>query len=237
MKLFVGLGNPGAQYARQRHNVGFMALDAIAQRAGGVTWRNKFQGEVAELNLEGIRCVLLKPQTFMNESGRAVGEAARFYKIAPEDVIVFHDEVDLAPGKVRVKMGGGVAGHNGLKSVKAHLGPDFARVRIGVGHPGHKDRVAGFVLHDFSKADRAWLEPLLEEIAAAAALLARGDDANFMNQVARNTGGADKPAKRPPAKPEKAAKREKVKGAARDEPASEGALAHMLRRLLGAGER
>jgi len=236
MKLFVGLGNPGAQYARQRHNVGFMALDAIAGRAGGVAWRGKFQGEVAELTLDGIRCVLLKPQTFMNESGRAVGEAARFHKIAPGDVVVFHDEVDLAPGKVRVKTGGGAAGHNGLKSIAAHLGPDFRRVRIGVGHPGHRDRVAGYVLHDFSKADRAWLEPLLEEIAAAAPALASGDDANFMNQVARKTGG-EKPAKRPPAKAKKAAKREQAESGARGEPASEGALAHMLRRLLGAGER
>ena len=239
MNLFVGLGNPGAEYARQRHNVGFMALDAIAERTGGVTWRGKFQGEVADITLDGVKTVLLKPQTFMNESGRSVQQAARFYKMAPQDIIVFHDEVDLAPGKVRVKEGGGVAGHNGLKSVAAHVGQDFRRVRMGIGHPGHRDKVSGYVLHDFSKADLVWLEPLLDGIAEAAPLLARGDDANFMNQVARQRNGdGGGGAKKKPAKPARRnATTQPETDKARGRSANEGALAHMLRRLLGSGER
>ena len=181
-----------------------MALERIAERAGGVSWRSKFQGQTADVVINGVKCVLLKPQTFMNESGRSVQEAARFYKIDPSDVLVLHDEVDLAPEKIRVKSGGGVAGHNGLKSVAAHIGSDFRRVRIGVGHPGQKDRVPGYVLRDFSKADLAWLEPLLDDIADASALLAQGDDANFMNQIARQRAERSSPAEPPPAKASKA---------------------------------
>ncbi len=236
MKLIVGLGNPGADYARQRHNVGFMALEAIADHAGGVSWRKKFQGQLADVKLDGVKCVLLKPQTFMNESGRSIREAARFYKIEASDIVVIHDEVDLAPGKVRVKTGGGVAGHNGLKSVAAHLGPEFRRVRIGVGHPGHREKVPGYVLHDFSKSDLSWLEPLLDDIAKAAPLLAHGDDANFMNRVARGQASA----KSPDTTPKKPAQRKSnapTKREAEQSGAGEGALAHMLRRLLGAGGR
>ncbi|MEM7188903.1 MAG: aminoacyl-tRNA hydrolase, partial [Pseudomonadota bacterium] len=150
MILVVGLGNPGSSYARQRHNIGFMALDQVADRGGFSAWRSKFQSEMSEGRLSGKRVVLLKPQTYMNESGRAVGEACRFLKIPPSDVIIVHDELDLAPGKCRVKMGGGHAGHNGLRSVHAHIGTDYARVRLGIGHPGDKRLVSGYVLHDFS---------------------------------------------------------------------------------------
>ncbi len=184
MKLFVGLGNPGAKYARNRHNVGFMALDRIAADHGFSPWRARFQGLVSEGRLGGEKVILLKPETYMNRSGQSVGEAMRFYKLGPEDVTVFHDEIDLAPGKCRVKEGGGHAGHNGLRSLHQHIGPDYRRVRIGVGHPGHKDRVAGYVLHDFAKADAQWLEPLLQGISDGAEELARGDTGRFMNAVA-----------------------------------------------------
>jgi PTH1 family peptidyl-tRNA hydrolase len=185
MKLFVGLGNPGERYARQRHNVGFMAVERIAQRHAFGPWRGRFQGRLAEGVLDGERVWLLEPMTFMNESGRSVAEAARFMKLPLGDVVLFHDELDLAPGKVRVKQGGGTAGHNGLRSTDACLGSkDFKRVRIGIGHPGHKDRVIGHVLSDFHKAEQAWLEPLLDAMADAAPRLAKGDDAGFMSRVA-----------------------------------------------------
>jgi peptidyl-tRNA hydrolase, PTH1 family len=185
MKLFVGLGNPGAKYARNRHNVGFMAVDRIANRHGFGPWRRRFQGETTEGTLAGERVLLLKPGTYMNESGRAVGEAARFLKIPQSDVVVFYDEIDLAPGKVKVKTGGGNAGHNGLRSLSAHIGNDYVRVRIGVGHPGHKDLVVPYVLHDFAKADRDWLEPLLDAVADACGHLAVGDQARFLTDVAK----------------------------------------------------
>ena len=184
MKLFVGLGNPGAKYANNRHNVGFMALDRIASEHGFSPWRSRFDGQVAEGRLGGEKVVLLKPGTFMNLSGNAVAKAVRFYKLGPEDITVFHDEIDLAPGRIRVKDGGGHAGHNGLRSIHQHIGPHYSRVRIGVGHPGHKDRVAGYVLHDFSRADQTWLTPMLEGIGTGADDLARGDSARFLNAVA-----------------------------------------------------
>jgi len=184
MRLFVGLGNPGPKYARHRHNVGFLAMDAIASRHGFPPFRQRFQGEVSEGRLGNERVALLKPLTYMNESGRSVGAAARFYKLTPPDVVAMHDELDLAPGKVRVKQGGGAAGHNGLRSIDAHLGNDYWRVRIGIGHPGHPDRVTGWVLNDFAKADAAWLDDLLDAIADAAPLMAAGDTSNFMNRVA-----------------------------------------------------
>jgi PTH1 family peptidyl-tRNA hydrolase len=185
MRLFVGLGNPGPQYARNRHNVGFMAVEAIARRWRAPAWRRKFHGNVSEVELGGERVLLLEPFTFMNESGRSVAEAARFYRLPPDRVVVFHDELDLAPGKVRVKAGGGTAGHNGLRSIAACLGtPAFVRVRIGIGHPGHRDRVVPWVLSDFAKSDAEWLDPLLDAIADAAPLLARSDADGFMNAVA-----------------------------------------------------
>ncbi len=190
MKLFVGLGNPGARYAGHRHNIGFMAVDAIADDHGFAASRNRFQGEAREgaLPLPGggqDKVLVLKPTTYMNESGRAVGEAARFYRLEPEDVIVFHDELDLEAARLRVKQGGGNAGHNGLKSISAHLGNDYWRVRIGIGHPGQKERVTGHVLGDFSKAEReGWVRDLLDAFAAEAGLLitAPGD---FAPAVAR----------------------------------------------------
>jgi PTH1 family peptidyl-tRNA hydrolase len=184
MKLFVGLGNPGRDYASNRHTVGFMAVDAIAAAHEFPDWRKRFSGLVAEGRLGTEQVLLLKPQTFMNASGRAAGEAVRFYKLKPGDVVVFHDELDLAPGKIRVKTGGGVAGHNGLKSMTAHIGNDYARVRIGIGHPGQSDRVKGYVLHNFAKADRAWLDPLLAAIAAEAPYLAEGTFDKFQSRVA-----------------------------------------------------
>lgn len=191
MKLFVGLGNPGDKYARNRHNVGFMAVERIAAAHGFSPWRRKFQGEVAEGTIAGERVLLIKPMTYMNESGRSVGEAARFLKIDLADIVVFHDELDLQPGKVRVKTGGGNAGHNGLKSITAHVGNDYVRVRIGIGHPGSKDAVVPYVLNDFAKADYEWLDPLLDAIASAAAHLASGDLDRFQNDVARaQQGGA-----------------------------------------------
>ncbi len=187
MKLFVGLGNPGAKYAANRHNVGFCAVDRMAEVHRMGPWRRRFQGEVVEGRLGDDRVLLLKPMTYMNESGRAVGEAVRFYKLRPEDVIVLHDELDVAPGKVKVKKGGGHAGHNGLKSIASHIGPEFWRVRIGIGHPGERSLVVNYVLQDFAKADAAWLDSLIDAIARSGAQLAAGEDARFLNDVARLT--------------------------------------------------
>jgi PTH1 family peptidyl-tRNA hydrolase len=196
MVLLVGLGNPGPKYAGNRHNIGFMAIDAIAGLHRFAGWRNRFQGQVCEGQLGDARVTLLKPMTWMNESGRAVGEAMRWLKLKPSQVVVFYDELDLAPGKVRVKTGGGAAGHNGIRSIASHIGPDFRRVRMGIGHPGHKDRVQRHVLSDFAKADREWLGPLLVATADNAALLAKGDDAGFMNKVALALGSQEKAAER-----------------------------------------
>ncbi len=189
MKLIVGLGNPGAKYAGNRHNIGFMAVERIADVHRFGAWKKCFQGQACDGEIGGEKVLLLKPDTYMNESGRAVGEAMRFLKISIGDLIVLYDEIDLAPGKLKVKAGGGNAGHNGLRSISAHLDNDYVRVRIGVGHPGHKDLVAGYVLHDFAKSDRTWLEPLLDAIANAAGRLAQGDGARFLTDVARAVQG------------------------------------------------
>jgi PTH1 family peptidyl-tRNA hydrolase len=183
MLLLVGLGNPGASYAGNRHNVGFMAVQEIAKRHGIGPWRRRFAGVACEGPLGGGRALLLLPGTFMNDSGRAVAEAAHFYKLALGDITVFHDEIDLPPGKVRVKIGGGIAGHNGLRSISAHIGNDYRRVRIGVGHPGDKDLVQHYVLSDFAKSERGWLDALIATIADNAELIARGEDASFQNKV------------------------------------------------------
>ncbi|MDG1472950.1 MAG: aminoacyl-tRNA hydrolase [Ascidiaceihabitans sp.] len=183
MKLIVGLGNPGAKYAGHRHNIGFMALDRIAADHGFGPWKSKHNGLVSEGRFGSHRAVLLKPETFMNNSGQSVNAAMRFHKLAPGDVVVLHDEIDLAPGKVKHKIGGGHAGHNGLRSIHAHIGADYGRVRLGVGHPGHKDRVPGFVLHDFAKADHDWLDDVLRGCSDGAPFLAAGDPAKFMNAV------------------------------------------------------
>ena len=213
MKLFVGLGNPGAKYAGNRHNIGFMVLDRIAE-SGFAPWRAKFQGKVSEGKLGSEKVILLKPETFMNLSGQSVGEAMRFYKLSPADVVVFHDELDLAPGKARVKTGGGHAGHNGLRSIHQHIGAEYDRVRLGIGHPGHKDRVSGYVLSDFAKADENWLDDLIRGCVDGAAALAAGDAAKFGNAVGlrvnppRSSGtkppaGAKGPRQAPTAKPSK----------------------------------
>ncbi|MEZ5675541.1 peptidyl-tRNA hydrolase [Thalassovita litoralis] len=203
MQLWVGLGNPGGKYAGNRHNIGFMAMDRVADNHGFAPWRSKFQGQVTEGRLGADKVILLKPETFMNLSGQSVGEAMRFYKLTPADVIVFHDELDLAPGKCRLKQGGGHAGHNGLRSIHQHIGEAYGRVRLGIGHPGHKDRVAGYVLSDFAKADQDWLDDLLRGISDGAAALADGDGSKFLNAVAQRVAPprssnsqpkADKPA-------------------------------------------
>jgi PTH1 family peptidyl-tRNA hydrolase len=183
MLLFVGLGNPGAKYAHNRHNVGFMAVDEIARRHGFAPWRRRFQGETAEGTLERERIILLKPMTYMNDSGQAVQEASSFFKLAPNEITVFHDEIELPPAKLRVKVGGGIAGHNGLRSISAHVGNDYRRVRIGVGHPGIKELVHGHVLNDFAKDERPWVDALREAIADNAGLLATGRDSTFQNKV------------------------------------------------------
>ena len=183
MLLFVGLGNPGAKYAQNRHNIGFMAVDEIARRQGFSPWRRRFQGETAEGSLDGERIILLRPTTFMNDSGRAVQEAANFFKLGVGEVTVFQDELELPPAKVRVKVGGGIAGHNGLRSISAHIGNDYRRVRLGIGHPGVKELVHGHVLSDFAKSDRPWVEALCEAVADNAALLATGRDSAFQNKV------------------------------------------------------
>ncbi|WP_166418860.1 aminoacyl-tRNA hydrolase [Cochlodiniinecator piscidefendens] len=184
MKLFVGLGNPGAKYAKNRHNIGFMALEEIATDHGFAPWRNKFQGQVSEGRLGGEKVILLKPETFMNLSGQSVGEAMRFYKLTPDDITVFHDELDLAPGKTRLKTSGGHAGHNGLRSIHQHIGEAYHRVRMGIGHPGHKDRVATYVLHDFAKADEVWLDDLLRGLSDGAKHLADNEGPKFLNAIA-----------------------------------------------------
>ncbi len=232
MKLFVGLGNPGGQYAFNRHNVGFMAVDAIAAAHDFPAWRKRFSGLVAEGKLGGESVLLFKPQTFMNESGRAVGEAVRFYKLALGDVIVFHDELDLAPGKVRVKTGAGVAGHNGLKSLTAHIGNDYVRVRIGIGHPGSKDLVTGHVLRDFAKSELEWLEPLLGAIAAEAPYLAESADDKFQSRVAHAMQPESEETEKPAPREKPAARRKTPKAEAKSEQ-PEGTLASKLRRWLG----
>lgn len=201
MKLIVGLGNPGAKYARHRHNIGYMAVERIADDHGFAPWRSKFQGLISEGRLGSEKVVLQKPETFMNLSGQSVGEAMRFFKLDPDDVIVFQDELDLAPGKVRVKTGGGHAGHNGLRSLHQHIGADYQRVRLGIGHPGHKDRVSHYVLSDFAKADADWLEDVLRGVSDGAGHLAAGDSGKFMNAVALRTApprSSDKPERAKP---------------------------------------
>lgn len=206
MRLFVGLGNPGTKYQGNRHNIGFMAVDRIAADHGFAPWRARFQGLASEGTLGGEKVVLLKPGTFMNLSGQSVGEAMRFYKLTPAEVTVFHDELDLAPGRCRTKTGGGHAGHNGLRSIHAHIGEAYDRVRLGIGHPGDKDRVAAYVLSDFAKADQDWLDDLLRGISDGAAALAAGDPQRFMNAVALRTApprssGTAQPGKAPKAPP------------------------------------
>jgi len=183
MLLIVGLGNPGRRYSGHRHNIGFMAVDEIHRRHPFSPWRARFEGETSEGDLGGEKVLLLKPATYMNESGRSLSQAMRFYKVTPPDTVVIYDELDLPPGKLRMKTGGSTAGHKGLKSIEAHIGKEFRRMRLGIGHPGARELVNGYVLHDFARADRDWIDPLLAAIAENAALLAGGNDSTFMNRV------------------------------------------------------
>lgn len=217
MILVVGLGNPGPEYARNRHNIGFMAADELVRRHSFGPWRAKFQGEIAEGVIGGDKVLVLKPLTYMNLSGQSVGAAARFLKVPVEDIVVIHDELDLAPGRLRVKRGGGAGGHNGLKSIDQHLGQAYRRVRLGIGHPGDKDRVAGYVLHDFAKADQAWLEPLVDAVADAFPLLLKGDEGGFMNRVTTLTAPPKVKKDKPAEAPGKAAARP-AEAVAKDEP-------------------
>lgn len=204
MILVVGLGNPGPEYSQNRHNIGFMAADELVRRHCFGPWRTKFLGELSEGSVDGVKVLVLKPQTYMNLSGQSVVAAARFLKIPVEDVIVIHDELDVAPGRVKVKRGGGAGGHNGLKSIDSHLGANYRRVRLGIGHPGDKNRVAGYVLHDFAKSE-TWLEPLIDAVAQAFPKLLSGDEAGFMNRVAVQTAPPkpkkDKPVDAAPSAP------------------------------------
>ncbi|MGE6783974.1 aminoacyl-tRNA hydrolase [Ensifer adhaerens] len=189
MLIIVGLGNPGSKYAANRHNIGFMAVDVIHRRHGFSSWSKKFKAEIAEGEIAGERVLLMKPQTYMNLSGEAVGEAMRFYKLQPKDITVIYDELDLSAAKARIKVGGGHGGHNGIKSIDAHCGKDYRRMRLGIGHPGVKDLVHAHVLGDFAKADQAWLVPLLDAIADNADMLVRGEDSQLLNKIALATGG------------------------------------------------
>ncbi|MER8443879.1 aminoacyl-tRNA hydrolase [Mesorhizobium sp. M1066] len=238
MLLFAGLGNPGAKYADNRHNVGFMAADAIARRHSFSPWSKKFQGLISEGTLGGEKIVLIKPQTFMNLSGQSVGEALRFYKLELSALTVFYDEIDLAEGKLRIKTGGGAGGHNGIRSIDGHVGNAYRRVRIGVGHPGVKEMVQHHVLGNFAKADREWLDPLLDAIADNAAMIAKGDESGFMNKASLAVQGKsgsepEKPAPKQPAHKQQS----HVRQARPQQPVvklpESGPMAAMLKKLFG----
>ena len=232
MILLVGLGNPGPKFAKNRHNIGFMAVDEIVRRHDMSAWRSKFQGEVAEGLIDGEKIVALKPMTYMNESGQSVGKAMRFYNLSADDVVVVYDELDLPPGKLRMKTGGGLAGHNGLKSIKAHIGDQFHRIRLGIGHPGHKDKVHGYVLKDFAKADGNWLDPLLDAISDCASLLATRQFATFQNKVHLILN----PEKEPPAsKSRPKNKPEPADRSRKDQTQPSGPFA-TLKRMIGGNE-
>ncbi|MEC9342921.1 MAG: aminoacyl-tRNA hydrolase [Pseudomonadota bacterium] len=242
MFVIAGLGNPGAGYERNRHNIGFMAADAIARRHGFSPWRRKFKAEIADGDLGGVKTLLIKPQTYMNLSGEAVGEALRFYKLAVDDLLVIHDELDLAAARVRIKKGGGAGGHNGLRSIDAHCGKEYRRLRLGIGHPGDKARVHGHVLGDFARADEAWLDPFLDAIAQNAPLLAKGQDSTFMNRVSLAVGGGKPDGDGKPVKTGKGTPVAKTRGQShvrqarngpkKDIPAT-GPMSAMLKKLFG----
>ena len=236
MLLFAGLGNPGAKYANNRHNVGFMAADAIARRHSFSPWSKKFQGLICEGSIDGEKVVLIKPQTFMNKSGQSVGEALRFYKLDPSALTVFYDEIDLAEGKVRIKTAGGSGGHNGIRSIDGHVGRDYRRVRIGVGHPGVSEMVQHHVLGDFSKADRQWLEPLLESLGDNAGLIARGDESGFMNKLTLAVQGSSASDPVRPAQKKQSHIRQARQQAPQVKIPEAGPMAALLKKLFGGKE-
>ena len=234
MLIIAGLGNPGPKYAANRHNIGFMAVDAIHRKNPFSPWSKKFKGEIAEGELAGEKVLLIKPQTFMNLSGEAVGEAMRFYKLSPKDIVAIYDELDLAPGKARIKTGGGHGGHNGVKSLDAHCGKDYRRLRLGIGHPGVKELVQNHVLGDFAKADQVWLEPLLDELALNAAMLVRGEDSQLMNKLALAVGGSADDTAKPEKKPAAQSHIRQARNHAQPKPLpATGPMAEMLKKLLG----
>ena len=234
MKIIAGLGNPGAQYAGNRHNIGFMAVDALQRLPSFAPWSKKFKAEISEGEIGGEKVLLMKPLTYMNLSGESVGEAMRFFKLTPADIIAIHDELDLLAGRTRIKIGGGHGGHNGLKSLDAHCGKDYRRLRLGIGHPGDKERVHGHVLGDFAKSDRVWLDPLLDAIADNAAMLVKAEDSQLMNKLALATGTkpeAEKPAKA--AKPAAQSHIHQARNSAQPKKLPEtGPMAEMLKRMF-----
>jgi PTH1 family peptidyl-tRNA hydrolase len=234
MLIIAGLGNPGQKYAGNRHNIGFMAVDAIHRKHPFSPWARKFKGEISEGELAGEKVLLIKPQTFMNLSGEAVGEAMRFYKLEPKDIVAIYDELDLAPGKARIKTGGGHGGHNGIKSLDAHCGREYRRLRLGIGHPGVKELVHNHVLGDFSKADSTWLEPLLDELAIHAPMLVKGEDSQLMNKLALATGAQAEEKPKAEKKPAAQSHIRQARNHAQPKilPAS-GPMAEMLKKLLG----
>ncbi|MGL3604934.1 aminoacyl-tRNA hydrolase [Rhizobium sp. G187] len=238
MIILAGLGNPGQQYAKNRHNIGFMAVDAIQRRHGFSPWAKKFKAEIAEGTLAGEKVMLVKPQTFMNLSGESVGEAMRFYKLGPEAIVAIYDELDLMPGKARIKTGGGHGGHNGIKSLDAHCGLNYRRLRLGIGHPGDKSKVHNHVLGDFGKLDAEWLDPLLEALADNADMLVRGEDSQLMNKLALATGGKtedEKPAKAPKGAPAGQSHIRQARNFAQPKKLPEtGPMAEMLKKMFGA---
>lgn len=230
MLIIAGLGNPGSKYAANRHNIGFMAADEIVRRHSFGPWKNKFNAEISDGTLNGEKVLVVKPQTYMNDSGQAVGEILRFYKEDLSNLIVIYDELDLPPAKLRVKTGGGHGGHNGIKSIDAHCGKEYRRMRLGIGHPGAREKVTGHVLGDFAKADQEWLDKLLQAIAENAPLLAENKDANFMNKVALDIGqNKDEPKKKAKAKSHIHQARKPL---LKDQPKS-GPMADMLKKLFG----
>ncbi|WP_421401314.1 aminoacyl-tRNA hydrolase [Agrobacterium fabrum] len=235
MKIIAGLGNPGAQYAGNRHNIGFMAVDALQRLPSFAPWSKKFKAEISEGEIGGEKVLLMKPLTYMNLSGESVGEAMRFFKLTPADIIAIHDELDLLAGRTRIKIGGGHGGHNGLKSLDAHCGKEYRRLRLGIGHPGDKERVHGHVLGDFTKSDRVWLDPLLDAIADNAAMLVKGEDSQLMNKLALATGSkpeAEKPVK--VAKPAAQSHIHQARNSAQPKKLPEtGPMAEMLKRMFG----
>ncbi|MCX8996580.1 aminoacyl-tRNA hydrolase [Rhizobiaceae bacterium BDR2-2] len=238
MFIIAGLGNPGSQYAGNRHNIGFMAVDAIHRSGGFSPWSKKFKSEISEGTIGFEKVLLMKPQTYMNLSGEAVGEAMRFYKLAPKDILVIHDELDLPAGKVRIKTGGGHGGHNGLKSLDAHCGKEYRRLRLGIGHPGTKEAVHGHVLGNFAKADSGWLDTLLDEIARNADMLVKGEDSQFQNRISQALGGPAEPDKpKPEKKPAAQSHIRQARGAAPAKLPETGPMAEMLKKLFATREK